>query len=422
MTILEKLAALEVEKSAELEAWFAAKRAAYAPMLTTSVDLRHSGKKLAPVDANIYPAGFQNLSSNANERAAAQFQAALEATNSSLKKILIFPEAHTRNLPYLDNLASLQAILRQAGFEVRIGTMLNNEGKKLALVRANGETIEQYSLEKKDGRLQTICGFVPDAICLNNDCTPGVPELLKDINQPILPTPCMGWFQRRKSDHFNAYEELANDFAISFGLDPWCLNAYFDCAEDINFKSRIGVEILGQKVDALIAKIQKKYDEYGLTDTPYVYVKADSGTYGMGIMLVHAGSELLEMNKKQRNKMHVVKEGAEVEDVIIQEGVPTVDRIDGDPAEPMIYLVDGVPVGGMFRVNSGRDALGNLNASGMHFEGMCDSNEEDSTLHHVSTCDFSAYGIIAAISALAVGVEKKQMEAGKAGMEAKCAS
>ena len=422
MPILEKLARLEDEKPAELEAWFADKRAEHLPMLTTSVDLRHSGKKLAPVDANIYPAGFQNLSTNAQTRAAAQFQAAIEQAKPGAKNILIFPEAHTRNLPYLDNLASLQAILQAAGFDVAIGTMLNNEGKKLELHRANGHTLEQYALEKQQSQLQTICGFVPDVVLLNNDCTPGVPELLKNIAQPILPTPCMGWFQRKKSDHFSAYEALASHFAHTFELDPWCLSAYFDCARDINFKSRIGTDDLAKKVDTLITKIQHKYDEYGIQDTPYIYVKADSGTYGMGIMLVHDGSELLELNKKQRNKMHVVKESTQVENVVLQEGVPTQDNIDGDPAEPMIYLVDGMPIGGMFRINSGRDALGNLNASGMSFEGMCDSGEEEAEgLHKVAGCDFSAYGIIAGISALAVGVEKKNLDAGKqADMQAQC--
>ena len=130
----------------------------------------------------------------------------------------------------------------------------------------------------------------------------------------------------------------------------------------------------------------------------------------MGIMQVRDGAELLELNKKQRNKMHVIKEGVQVHDVILQEGVPTVDTIDGKPAEPMIYLVDGVPVGGMFRVNDARDARENLNATGMRFEGMCDVDEDKYESHKVTGCDFSAYGIIAAMSALAVGVEQKNLE------------
>ena len=42
-------------------------------------------------------------------------------------------------------------------------------------------------------------------------------------------------------------------------------------------------------------------------------VKADAGTYGMGVMTVKDASELgIGLNRKQRNKMSVVKEGLEV--------------------------------------------------------------------------------------------------------------
>lgn len=422
MPIIPTLANLQEEHSETMESWFAAKREKFAPMLTTSVDMRHSGFKLAPVDANVYPAGFQNLSENACSRAASQFKAAIEYRAPGAKKILIFPEAHTRNLPYLDNLISLRSILETAGFEVVVGSMINNEGQPLELTSALGQQVTQHPLVKTNGKLHTQNGFEPDFILLNNDCTAGVPALLKEITQPVSPTPCMGWFQRKKSDHFAAYEQLATHFALQFGIDPWQISAYFERASGVNFKARLGADELAQKVDALIQKIKHKYDEYGISDTPYVYVKADSGTYGMGIMLVHDGSELLELNKKQRNKMHVIKEGAEVHDVLLQEGVPTIDFMDGDPAEPMIYMVDGMPVGGMFRVNSGRDALGNLNATGMAYAGMCDEDEDSELAHKVSGCDFSAYGMVAAISALAVGSEREALRAQKESGKVACGS
>ena len=39
-------------------------------------------------------------------------------------------------------------------------------------------------------------------------------------------------------------------------------------------------------VEALLAKIRRKYKEYGIKEKPFVIVKADAGTYGMGIMTV----------------------------------------------------------------------------------------------------------------------------------------
>ena len=142
------------------------------------------------------------------------------------------------------------------------------------------------------------------------------------------------------------------------------------------------------------------YARYGITADPYVYVKADSGTYGMGIMTVKSGEEMREVNKKNRNKMSVIKEGAEVAEVIVQEGVPTIDVVDSSPAEPMIYLVNAHLVGGAYRVNETRDALGNLNATGMRFARMCDNDEVVEAVP-VSACSLSAFGIVAGLASLA---------------------
>ena len=46
---------------AAIEAWFRQKWKETPPPLTSSVDLRHAGFKFAPVDTNLFPAGFNNL-------------------------------------------------------------------------------------------------------------------------------------------------------------------------------------------------------------------------------------------------------------------------------------------------------------------------------------------------------------------------
>jgi hypothetical protein len=56
----------------------------------------------------------------------------------------------------------------------------------------------------------------------------------------------------------------------------------------------------------------------------------------------------------------------------------------------------------MYRVNGARDATNNLNAAGMEFVGMCDEAETtDIARKSVKECDFRAYGLIAALAALA---------------------
>ena len=117
-------------------------------------------------------------------------------------------------------------------------------------------------------------------------------------------------------------------------------------------------------VEALLAKIRRKYKEYGINEKPFVVVKADNGTYGMGIMTVRDPKDLDELNRRTRNKMSVIKDGQEVNEVIIQEGVPTYERINDAVAEPVVYMIDRYVVGGFYRVHAERGIDENLNAPG----------------------------------------------------------
>jgi len=123
-------------------------------------------------------------------------------------------------------------------------------------------------------------------------------------------------------------------------IDPWLINPYFDTCNQINFHERIGEECLAAKVDSVLQKMRLKYAEYGVKHDPFVIVKADAGTYGMGIMTVKDASEITGLNRKQRNKMAVVKEGMEVSDVLVQEGVYTFENINEAVAEPVVYMID----------------------------------------------------------------------------------
>lgn len=396
--ILGTLESLYAAQEERIERWLALRRAEAQPFVTTSVDLRHSGLRLAPVDTNLYPAGFNNLSPQAETRAARFFKRYMEDHYPQARRVLIVPENHTRNLPYLDSLAVLKRLIGRAGLEAEIGSLRDDPPEGQARARRSGVWLE------------TEAGFRPEVILLNNDCSAGVPPLLAGIAQPVLPPVGMGWWRRRKSVHFTAYRALVEEFAGEFGLDPWLIAADFHACGQVDFKQREGLDCLAKAVDGIIERARAKHAEYGMKEEPYAFVKADSGTYGMGIMTVRSGSEILEVNKKERNKMHVVKEGVQVSEVIVQEGIPTVDRVHGNPAEPMIYLIDGVPVGGMWRINAARDAYGNLNAAGMEFTGMCDEREENADCREpVKDCNFRAFGLIAALAALAAGREAHLM-------------
>jgi glutamate--cysteine ligase len=361
----------------EIEKWFEAKSAKTPPFFYNSVDLRNSGYKLAPVDTNLFPAGFNNLSPSERVRAEQTTKEFFTKYHQSVKRILIIAEDHTRNLYYLENIACLKNIIRGAGLEVCVTNLATiQSGEDLTLKSASGLDVTFKPAVSEGLRLKTKCGFDPDFILLNNDLTEGEPELLKGLEQIVSPPLGLGWHRRRKTSHFETYNNLAREFCNQFSLDPWLITTYFERCGVVNFKEKTGIECVALKVDNTINKIQEKYDEYGITEKPYVFVKSDRGTYGMGIMTAHSGAELFEMGKSIRNKMNTIKGGVQNTEVIIQEGVPTIDTVEGNPAEPMIYMIGAKAAGCIYRLNTEKDSYGNLNAKGMGFASIAKYNND----------------------------------------------
>src|SRR5690606_32590786 len=146
---------------------------------------------------------------------------------------------------------------------------------------------------------------------------------------------------------------------------------FLRCGE-INFMKREGEECLVANVEALLASIRRKYDEYGVDRKPFVVVKADAGTYGMGVMMAHSADDVRALNRKERTRMAASKGGIENTKVIVQEGVYTFETWGEAQAvsEPVVYMIDHFVVGGFYRVHTRRGADENLNAPGMHFEPL----------------------------------------------------
>ena len=127
--------------------------------------------------------------------------------------------------------------------------------------------------------------------------------------QYLLPPLHAGWGVRRKSNHFRSYEEVAKKFAKLLGMDPWLINPMYGQCGPVDFAESEGLDCVQTNVDALLTKVRRKYKEYGIGEKPFVVVKADNGTYGMGIMTVRDPKELVELSRRTRNKMSVAKDG-----------------------------------------------------------------------------------------------------------------
>ncbi len=397
-----------------VERWLRLEWQEHTPPFYTSVDVRNSGFKVAPVDTNLFPGGFNNLSPEMLPLAVQAAMAAIEKICPDARNLLLIPENHTRNQFYLQNVAQLVQIFRQTGLNVRLGSLSEEVRAPTRLELADGQHLLLEPLERR-GRRLGLADFDPCAILLNNDLSAGTPPILQDLyEQFVLPPIHAGWSVRRKSKHFAAYDDVAKRFAKLIDVDPWMLNPYFGLCGEINFHERVGEECLASNVDSLLKKIRHKYKEYGIEQTPYVVVKADAGTYGMGVMTVRDASEVKDLNRKQRNKMSVVKEGLQVQQVMIQEGVHTIETIDQAVAEPVVYMIDRFVVGGFYRVHTARAADENLNAPGMQFVPLAFASScclpDRRARPEAAANRFYMYGVIGRLAALAASIEMERTD------------
>ena len=399
----ESLHSVIIENHMNIEAWFRKQWIKYPAPFYTSIDLRNSGYKIAPVDTNLFPAGFNNLDSDLDFLYIAAVQHALERISPALTKVLIISENHTRNKFYLSSIDSLSNIIRKAGYEVKVSSMLNSDGNINELL-VNKNNILAYG------------GFIPDAILLNNDLSDGIPDILDNIVQPILPDKNLGWTKRSKTIHFEYYTDVVNNFSRLLGIDSWLLEPLFRNCGEIDFKTKQGEDCLVHHASRLLTLIQEKYNEYDIQEDPYIMIKADSGTYGMGIMKVKSIDQLLNLNRKQRTKMLKTKGGNKVDKVILQEGIYSNEKLkpSNHVAEPVIYSFGSNLVGGFYRLHDSKSNSENLNSPGMTFlpipfKDAC-INPNDSETIYSDTNKFYIYGVIARLAILAASKELYNIE------------
>lgn len=421
VTVMDK-PILDVEKtlidsSSKVERWFRMEWQDHTPPFYGSVDLRNAGFKLAPVDTNLFPGGFNNLSADMLPLAVQAAMSAIEKYCPAAKNLLLIPESHTRNLYYMQSVVRLMEILRQTGLDIRLGSLSEQIVYPTPMTLPDGKTVVLYPLKRiNNGRRVGLEDFSPCAILLNNDLSAGTPDILQELyEQTLLPPLHAGWTIRRKSHHFAAYDDVVRRFSRVLDMDPWLINPYFSHCSDVNFEEKEGGECLAAQVHAILSKTRRKYREYGIKEKPFVIIKADAGTYGMGVMTVTDAKEVLDLNRRQRNKMAVIKDKQPVREVLIQEGVHSFERMDDAVAEPVIYMIDRYVIGGFYRVNERRNVNENLNAPGARFVPLPFSRQhilpEVGVTPGTSEANrYYMYGVIARLALLAASIELERTD------------
>lgn len=397
-----------LDHQADIEAWFRKEFKKTPAPFYASVDLRNAGYKLAPVDTNLFPAGFNNLHPDLRPLAIQAAQNAVTQACPIADGVLIIPENHTRNLFYLENVAVLQEILISAGYEVHIGSLNPEITEETLIDLPSGKNLKLTPVTKKDNRVG-VNDFFPCAVLLNNDLSGGRPEILENLEQTLLPPLDLGWADRYKTHHFTHYDAVTSKFAEMVEIDPWLIRPLSVQCGPINFKERTGLETLSEAVNSVLKETEDYYDSHDIGCKPFAIVKSDSGTYGMAIMSVNTPEEILNLNRKQRNKMSSVKEGLHVEQMLVQEGVYTYETLDDAVAEPVVYMIHNQVIGGFYRVHTGKTATDNLNSPGMHFEPLSFETAcllpDQSQSPDAPPNRFYAYGVVARLALLAAARE-----------------
>ena len=372
--LIEELEKSIENKRGEISSWIDSHCEKVMVPLYSSVDLRFSGHKIAPIDTNVFPAGFNNLSAGFRKNAGKLFREYLFSRYPSAKKILLVPELNTKNAYYWENIWVIKSVLEDEGYEVRVG-IANEEFRResASFSSASGQIIEAKRVFQEESSAM-IDGFVPDIVMINNDFSEKCPKTLHNLRQPVLPPIEIGWHARKKDVHFEFYNRLCGELADILEVDPWVMSVETALESGVDFDFPEDRERVSTRAAEILSIVKSEYSKRNIDHEPSLFVKSNSGTYGMAVTSVSDPRSIMEMNSRDRKRMRVSKGGRPVRDVVIQEGVPTSLRVgDGLVGEPVVYLVQSQVAGMFYRVNSLRGELENLNSKGMEFLPCDDS-------------------------------------------------
>lgn len=397
MTSLHALSERLESKRDVITKWMEEKRGQVPIPFYGSVDVRDAGWKIAVVDANHFPAGFNNIDEQDLPTISKLMGDHISRNYGECSWIHLYPEAHTRNKGYVENIATIQKLLEMAGYRCTVGSpvfedrgWLDGLSGPLELTPVEAQNIDGEELLLVDGE-------IPSLILLNNDLTEGV---LPGLGSQVFPPKEMGWHRRRKSEHYTELQAYVNEIAELLDIDPWHLMSEWFVSENKCLEKETCRVRLAEEVDEFIEGLREKYAAHGIERDPVVFIKNDRGTYGLGIMVITKGEQILSLSNRKMNKLMYAKGGVDVENFLIQEGVPTcLSTSEGAPVEPVVYLVDGQAASWFYRINPKKGDNDNLNSPSARFESIHDVGEKYG--EHAQ----GWHALVAELSMLAMGSE-----------------
>lgn len=389
--------------------------AKYQPPVYSSFDLRCNGHKAVAVDPNVFPAGFNNICLSGVRLAATLFlQIIHKRFSPEADTVAIYPEDHTKNRYYLENLYALQGLIQRAGLEcLLVSTNPAIDNWPAELKTAEDHSVIIHHLNSRNDCLHAD-GRKIDLILSNNDFSTGVPAPLQNSSTPVIPPPQMGWHQRSKYDHFQKQKQVFEQLGQVLDLDPWYLYPHTLKVSGVDFENKDGFEAVASAIDDVIDETQQRYKTAQVDEPLKAFVKGDRGTYGMNVYSFSSGAEFLELSRSRRDSMNRRKGGEKNTSVIVQEGVRTFNRVEDLVAEPVLYCLEQTPICGFLRTNKKQNDFENLNARGMAFtpENLCPlfiDQADKNVGSNLTQPQIEVYKLLATCGTIACGMEIKEL-------------
>lgn len=343
--------------------WFSEKSENKPIPFYSSFDIRDSLFKITCVDANIFPAGFNNICEEDQQRTSLLMKSYLNKNYPSAKHILLLAEEHTRNLYYWDNVFVIKLLIEQTDRKVSVCVPGKHIKAFQKIITANGKEVSIHLLQETKG----------DLIISNNDFSS---RYNLPLHMEYTPPINMGWLTRKKHHFFQEYNSLAKEFACLLKIDPWHLTIDTQLFAPFDIASEENLSKLKSQTKSLLNSLKEKQPDF-LKDKPYLFLKNNSGTYGLGIINIDEPENLNRWSYKARKKMKATKGDGKISEIIIQEGIPTaIYSSDKQSAEPVIYMIGCQVAGGFLRVHKNKNHKTNLNSPGAVYRRFCMSDLE----------------------------------------------
>lgn len=326
-----------LEAAPVIERWFRQEWMEHTPPIYAAARVHNAGFKLATLDLDLFPRGWHLLAESTMPLAVLAAQAAIEKICPEARRLLIVPENGAPADADLASLHRLQQIFRMAGLEVRFGSLdpALNATTQLAHPDASAP-MPLEPIQRHKTRLHTQ-DFEPCSVLLCNALGAGVPGILEDLfGQHLLPPLQAGWSTRRRSRHRSFYMDAAKRFGKLIGVDPWLLAPFADAGST---DSPQAIAALRERANALLARIRRKYRSYGIQEQPCLLLASDAGPRGVPVQIIRDPREIDPTTLPA--------------EVLLQEGVPTRERVDAAVAESWVYSIDRHIVGGYYCVHDG---------------------------------------------------------------------